>query len=74
MVNGSPVEFKFDTGADTTVMTEETFSGVRQRPRLITCRLTVYSPGGKVLSLGKFLAITMYKGQKYQYWIMVIKG
>lgn len=74
MVNGNPVDFKIDTGADTTVMTEETFSGLRRRPRLIISRPTVYSPGGKVLCVGKFLATTMYKGQKYQYWITVIKG
>ncbi len=74
MVNGNPVDFKIDTGADTTVVTEETFSRLRQRPRLIISRPTVYSPGGKVLCMGKFLATTMYKGQKYQYWITVIKG
>lgn len=33
LVNGSPVDFKIDTGVDTTVMTEETFSKLRQKPK-----------------------------------------
>ncbi|CAI5657120.1 unnamed protein product [Oreochromis niloticus] len=74
LVNGSPVDFKIDTGADTTVMTETTFNKLQQRPKLIQCKPTVYSPGGKVKCMGKFLATTVYKGQKYQYWITVIKG
>ena len=74
MVNGSLVDFKIDTGADTTVVMEATFNMLRQRPRLVRCRPTVYSPGGKVKCAGKFLANTMYKGQKYQHWITVIKG
>lgn len=57
-VNGNPIEFKIDTGADTTVMKEETFSELQPRPRLIVSRPTVYSPGGKVLCVGKFLANT----------------
>lgn len=74
LVNGSPVDFKIDTGADTTVVTEATFNRLQQRPRLVRCRPTVYSPGGKVKCAGKFLADTTYKGRKYQHWITVIKG
>lgn len=74
LVNGSPVDCKIDTGADTTVMTEEAFSKLRQKPKLNKSRPTVYSPCGKVRCMGKFLATTTYKGQKYQYWIKVVKG
>lgn len=74
LVNGSPVDFKIDTGADTTVMTVMTFSKLKQRPKLIRSRPTVYSPGGKVSCVGKFFATTVYKGHKYQYWITVIEG
>lgn len=73
-VNGSPVDFKIDTGADTTVMTETTFNKIQQRPKLIKSKSIVYSPGGKVMCVGKFLATTHYKGQKYQYWVTVIQG
>lgn len=73
-VNGSPVDFKINTGADTTVMTEMTFNKLKQRPKLDKTRSTVYSPGGKVRCVSKFLATTTYKSQKYQYWITVIKG
>lgn len=66
-MNGNLVEFKIDNGANTTVMKEETFSELHPRPRLIISKLTVYSPGGKVWWVGKFLANTTYNGQKYQY-------
>lgn len=73
-VNGTPVEFRIDTGADTTVLKEETFNKLRPRPRLEISKSNVYSPGGRVRCVGRFLASTMYKRRKYQYWITVIKG
>lgn len=74
IVNGSPVDFKINTGSDTTVMTEATFNNLQQKPKLNKSRPTVYSPGGKIRCMGKFLATTTFKGQRYQHWITVIKG
>ncbi|XP_054878905.1 uncharacterized protein LOC129353585 [Poeciliopsis prolifica] len=74
LMNGSPVNFKIDTGADTTVMTDATFNSLQQKPKLHKSRSTVYSPGGKVRCVGSFLATTTHNGQTYQYWITVIKG
>lgn len=71
VVEGSLVDFKIDTGADTTVVTEAMFSGLQRRPRLTHSRPMLYSLGGKVRCVDKFLANTIYKGQKYRHWITV---
>ncbi|XP_030578829.1 uncharacterized protein K02A2.6-like [Archocentrus centrarchus] len=34
----------------------------------------VISPGGEVQCVGEFLATTQFKGQKYRFWVTVIKG
>lgn len=75
-VNGSAVEFKIDTGADITVMSQTTFNRLPQSPKLIKSQKTqlVTSPGGEVQCVGKFLATTQFKGQKYKYWVTVIRG
>lgn len=75
-VNGSTVEFKIDTGADITVISQTAFKRLLQSPRLVTIKKKspVISPGGEVQCIGKFLATSVFKGQKYQYWITVIKG
>ena len=75
-VNDSIVEFKIDTGADITVMSQTAFDRLPQSPRLVTTQKIplVTSPGGKVQCIGKFLARTRFKGQNYRYWVTVIKG
>ena len=72
-VNGSPVEFKIDTGANITVVNQSTYNRLPQTPRLVRTQ-DATSPGGEVRCIGKFLASSQYKGQKYAYWVTVIKG
>ena len=74
-VNGSTVEFKIDTGADITVMSQAAFKRLPQRSQLVSPRKgPITSPGGEVKSIGKFLATSEYKGKKYRFWVTVIKG
>lgn len=74
-VNGSTVKFKIDTGADISVISQAAFMRLPQRPRLVTAtKGPITSPGGEVKSIGKFLATSEYKGEKYRFWITVIKG
>lgn len=75
-VNGSTVEFKIDTGADITVMSQAAFNRLPQRPRLVMtgAKPRITSPGGEVLCVGRFLATSPYKGHRYKYWVTVIKG
>uniref|UniRef100_A0A3P9QH08 ribonuclease H n=1 Tax=Poecilia reticulata TaxID=8081 RepID=A0A3P9QH08_POERE len=52
------------------------FNGLPKSPRLITASEMplVTSPGGEVYCVGKFLATSQFKGQKYRFWVTVIKG
>lgn len=73
-VSGSSVEFKIDTGADITIMSQTTFNHQLQSTRLVRTRGGAVSPGGKVHCIGKFLASSQYKGQKSPFWVTVISG
>ena len=74
-VNGSTVEFKIDTEADISVMSQAAFMRLPQRSHLVTARRgPITSPGGEVKSIGKFLATSEYKDKKYRFWITVIQG
>ena len=74
-VNGSTMEFKIDTRADISVMSQAAFKRLPQHSHLVTARRgPITSPGSEVKSIGKFLATSEYKGKKYRFWITVIKG
>lgn len=73
-INYSTVEFKIDTGADITVMSQAEFKRLPHRFQLVTKRGPITSPGGEVKSTRKFLATSEYKGQKYKFSVIVIKG
>ncbi|KAI4885248.1 hypothetical protein NFI96_018850, partial [Prochilodus magdalenae] len=53
---GTPVSFKIDSGADTSVMTEATYETLENKPKLCTVKNTLQSPGGIVTTRGQFLA------------------
>lgn len=54
-INGTTVTFRIDTGADVTVIPEETYSSLQQRPLLVMTKSTFTSPGGKLVCKGKFI-------------------
>lgn len=61
----TPVSFKIDSGADTTIINEATYSSLRVKPKLSPVTSKLESPGGKVVHLGQFLAKTQEtKGRK----------
>ncbi len=62
-MQGTAVEFKIDTGADITVMSEQTFLKLPCRPHLTKTLADIRSPGGKLDCIGKFLACTERKCQ-----------
>lgn len=65
--------FKIDTGADTTVMSDETYYKLKQLPQLESDDTGFDNPGGKLEGLGQVTALTMYKGQKYKFIVQVVK-
>ncbi|KAL7827619.1 hypothetical protein SRHO_G00333370 [Serrasalmus rhombeus] len=71
---GKMLRFKIDTGADITVMSYSSYLSLPMRPAMCQTAADVRSLGGKLQFMGKFLAITARKGQKYSFWIFVVSG
>ena len=66
-VNGDPINFKIDSGADVTVISEDIY-------RRMPSKVVLNSPGGQLSNLGQFVARTLYKGEKFHYLVQVVKG
>ena len=71
-VNGNPVKWKLDSGADVSVMSQETFKKMRERPELKPISIELLSLGGAVKPLGQFIAKTKFKGTKYSFRVIVV--
>lgn len=52
----TPVSFKIDSGADTSVISEATYETLQNKPKLSTVKNILQSPGGVVATRGQFLA------------------
>ncbi|KAL6490170.1 hypothetical protein MHYP_G00005150 [Metynnis hypsauchen] len=55
-VADTPVSFKIDSGADTSIMSEATYETLRSKPKLREVTNTLQSPGGTVATRGQFVA------------------
>ena len=61
---GKLVKFKVDTGADVTVLKEADFRKLPRRPQLSSSQIPyLNSPGGKVGTVGEFIANVTRRGQ-----------
>lgn len=72
-IRDTPVTFKTDTGADTSVISDETYHKLKHLSQLASDDMDFDSPGGKLDGLGQFTALTKYKGQQYKFIIHVVK-
>lgn len=66
-INGVTVQFRIDTGADITVISENTYLSLPQRHFLKNTKALFTSPGGKLVCKGKFQTDCVKKGQKYTF-------
>ncbi|XP_062607979.1 uncharacterized protein LOC134269786 [Saccostrea cucullata] len=69
-----PVNFKIDTGADITIMSDVTFNGILCQPQLTPVKSLLLSPGGKLNRRGKFVATLKFKEIDYTFSISVVEG
>ena len=53
-VNGDPINFKIDSGADVTF--EDIYRRMPNRPHLNPSKVVLNSPGGQLSNLGQFVA------------------
>uniref|UniRef100_A0A3P9JCS6 ribonuclease H n=1 Tax=Oryzias latipes TaxID=8090 RepID=A0A3P9JCS6_ORYLA len=68
------VNFKIDTGADATVIDQETFKKMSPTTELLAPDTQFVSPGGELKCMGKFLGETSYKRKNYAFNVYVIQG
>ena len=73
-VNGDPIDLKIDSGADVTVISEDVYCRMSNRPRLKSGKVVLNSPGGQCSNLGQFVARTLYMGEKFHFLVQVLKG
>ena len=70
-VNNNPVTFKVDCGADITVISEDTYNKMQNKPKLTPSSVKVASPGCRVPNKGQFRARTLYQGENYEFQVVV---
>lgn len=70
---GVLVNFKIDTGADTSVISEKTFS-LMNKPKLRKFETVLDSPGGRLSCLGYFIANAKQKQKQFRFKVHVLSG
>ena len=73
-VQGKSISFKIDSGADVSVISNETYQSLKNPPELQCLPTpTLISPGGPVQCLGSFTAETHLKDKTYKFRVFVAK-
>ena len=73
-INNSEIDFKLDTGADVTVITEDTWERLKPKPQISAVTMRLSSPGGKVCCIGKFTTKLHHESTSKNCEIFVIRG
>lgn len=73
-IQGKSVNFKIDSGADTSVISNETYRSFNQPIALKSPSVPLMGPGGKLDCIGTFRAETQLKGKHYTFPVHVING
>ena len=73
-IHGKSVNFKIDSGADTSVISYDTYRSLSRSADLMPARTPLMGPGGKLECAGMFRAETKVKGSWYAFPIHVITG
>lgn len=68
-----PVTFKTDTGADATVIDQETFKLMSPKIILGSPKTRFISPGGNLNCIGCFETSTSYEGRQYSFPVYVMR-
>ena len=68
------VNFKIDSGADTSVISDATYRRMNNPPKLEQSKTPLYGPGGKLKCQGYFTGETKHDNKHYTFPIHVIHG
>ena len=74
MVNGTQVAFKIDTGADVSVISEQTYRSLRVKPKLRSSTIKLTTPGGNLPYVGQFIARSEVGEMMCHHRIFVVKN
>ena len=72
-VEGNPVKFKVDSGADVTVVSEAAYKRLQPKPRLNPNKSPLNSPGGSLSVIGEFVICTQHREADYSFKVLVVK-
>ena len=74
-VNGLPVTFKLDSGADSSIISQSTYLKLNPQPTLSPARLRLQGPSGNDLPiLGIFMFHTNFHGRDLTFHVYVVDG
>ncbi len=73
-IEGLPVDFKIDTGANCSIMNENMYKSLQKKRVLQRPKKVLSGPGGGLNCLGQFITQTSYKGRNYTTRLYVIRG
>jgi len=73
LINGTPCDFKIDTGADVSIISEEIFKGLKVKPKLKQSSVVLSTPGGNLKHSGQFIARTQLGGKVFHHRVFVVK-
>ena len=72
-IAGKLIEFKIDSGADTSIICEEVNNSFSTKPNLAPVKSSLIGVGGPLTCKRQFVAHTNVKGQNYNFRIAVVK-
>ena len=71
---GGEINFKIDSGADVTIISETVLNKLKPKPKLQSIKTRLTSPGGQLACRGQFMAETPYRGEVFKYRVLVTAG
>ena len=70
-IQGIEINFKINSGADTSVISEKTFNKLKHKPQQAR---KLESPEGTLDCMGHFIATTVWKEKRFRFKVNVLKG
>ena len=73
-IKDTVVNFKIDTGADMSVMSDKSYRQLKRKQELSQSEVRLTSPGGRLTVRGEFYAKTCYKDTHYKFKVVVVEN
>lgn len=74
VIKDTVVPFKIDTGADVSIISDQTYRNLKRKPQLKRSNIVLTSPGGRLSVKGEFTAKTVVKQKNFKFRIIVVSS